>query len=176
MTDSSNLVTTRVCALDLSVTATGMCDRQGNLHTFSPKARGDARLHEIAVWLTDCVLSLDPHFVAIEDVVVRSSASSVLGMLHGAVRCLLLAEEVPYVVLAPASIKTYATGRGNATKPDMRMEMFKRTGRDVADDNQVDAWWLWALASDLDGEAVIELPQTHRRALAKLTHPLKETT
>lgn len=45
-------------------------------------------------------------------------------------------------VMSPGQLKKFATGNGNAKKPDMRMALYQRAGLDVADDNQVDAYWL----------------------------------
>ncbi len=162
---------TRVLALDLSVSSTGIADPAGDLSTFSPSRKGDRRQSEIASRLMHIAASRFAELVVLEEGVYRSQAAFQLGMLHGALRDRLQVNGIPYLVVSPASVKTYATGKGNATKPDMRMELFKRMELDVRDDNQVDAWWLRALALDLAGQPVLELPQTHRRALDKLTLP-----
>lgn len=160
----------RVLGLDLSIAATGIAGAAGTLGTvINIGAAGDERLTRIR----DTVrghLDFDdrPHLVVIEDVVVRSGASSVLGMLHGVVRADLLDRNIPYVTVPPATLKVYATGRGNATKPDMRMSLYQRAGIDERDDNRVDAWWLRALGHDLAGHPLLDLPKTHRRALDKL--------
>jgi Holliday junction resolvasome RuvABC endonuclease subunit len=167
----------RVLALDLSLAATGVAYPDGELDTFRPGCDGDERLTVLrddireALYLGWGVTNFEPDLVVIEDFVVRSGASSVLGMLHGAIRVLLMDEGLPYLTVPPATLKVYATGGGRAQKPDMRMELYKRTQSDVADDNQVDAAWLRLLALDLAGHPEITLPQTHRRALTKLTWP-----
>jgi len=68
-------------------------------------------------------------------------------------------------------LKRYATGKGNATKADMRMALFQRAGLDVRDDNAVDAWWLRAMALDHYGHPLVAMPQTHRQALEKVAWP-----
>jgi len=163
------MVAMTVLALDLSITATGIAMPDGALTTFRPTRSGDARLDEIAGYVA--TLTETPDLVAIEGPVTRSQAATVIGMVHGAVRAMFILTGVPYLVVPPAAIKTYATGRGNAPKPDMRMALYKRTGQDVADDNQVDAAWLRYLTLDLTGHPALDLPQTHRRALDKLTLP-----
>lgn len=45
-------------------------------------------------------------------------------------------------VLTPGQLKKFATGNGNAKKPDMRMALYQRSGRDVRSDDEVDAAWL----------------------------------
>lgn len=162
---------TNVLGLDLSITGTGICEPvAGATTTIHPWSKGDDRLVEIRNLI---VAHLRPHvdLAVIEGPVLRSQSALPLAMLHGAVRVALISNKTPYLLVAPATLKVYATGRGNAQKPDMRMELFKRTGLDLADDNQVDAKWLWALGHDLAGTPVIDLPKTHRRALDKLALP-----
>jgi hypothetical protein len=90
----------------------------------------------------------------------------------------LLEVGTPYIVVTPATVKTFATGKGNATKPDMRMSLYQRTGLDIRDDNQVDAWWLRALGCHLLGTPLLDLPKTHLRALDKVDYsrPAEMTT
>jgi Holliday junction resolvasome RuvABC endonuclease subunit len=166
-------VAMKILALDLSLTATGMAWPSGGLSTYKTKAEGDARLTDIAGWCRMASITAEPDLVVIEDLPMgfRNAAAGSLGMLHGAVRYVLRIEGYRYLTVPPATLKTYATGRGNAQKPDMRMELFKRTDTDVADDNQCDAAWLRLLGLDLLGEPEIALPQTHRRALDKLKLP-----
>ena len=168
---------THVLALDLSLTATGVADTAGDLDTIRPHTKGDQRLTEITTRVTDAIYTSPdrPQLVVIEDLPhgIRNAAAGALGMVHGAVRYQLQSHELPYLTVPPATLKTLATGRGNAKKPDMRMDLFKRTGLDVPDDNQVDAWWLRVLGRLLAGHVVFDtpLPQTHLRALTKLTLP-----
>lgn len=160
-------------ALDLSLAATGIAYPNGDTSTFKPKSKGDERLAEIARHVKDAIEQAQAEIVVVEDLPmgIRNAAAGKLGMLHGAVRLVMLVVKVPYLTVPPATLKTYATGKGNCQKPDMRMELFKRTGQDVADDNQCDAAWLRLLGLDLAGHAELPLPQSHRRALDKLTLP-----
>ncbi len=47
----------------------------------------------------------------------RGYALTQLGELDGVIRTALFEAGVPFVEVAPATLKKYATGRGNATKP-----------------------------------------------------------
>jgi Holliday junction resolvasome RuvABC endonuclease subunit len=166
------MTTPRVLALDLSLTATGVAHPDGQLTTIAPNpSHGDGRLATIRTNVRAIITATQPTLVALEGPVTRSQAATTIGMVHGAVRVELLDLTVPYLIAPPAAIKTYATGKGNATKPDMRMALYKRTGHDVNDNNQVDAAWLRLLALDLAGHPELDLPQTHRRALNKLALP-----
>lgn len=160
----------RVLALDLSLTATGVAWPDGDLTTIRTGTKGDTRLAVIRTNVRAVAAAVEPTIVVLEDLPmgIRNAAAGALGMLHGAIRVELLDLELPYFTIPPATLKTYATGRGNAPKPDLRMELFKRTGRDVPDDNQVDAAWLRYLALDFLGQAELGLPRAHRRALDKV--------
>lgn len=166
---------TQVLALDLSISATGIARPDGTLTTYRPDSTGDQRLYDIAAKIEKVALDVAPDLsdllVVIEDLPTHARAAGITGMVHGAVRPILIAWDISYLTVPPATLKTYATGRGNAPKPDMRMELYKRTGLDVPDDNQVDAAWLRHLALDLAGQPELDLPQTHRRALTKLALP-----
>lgn len=68
--------------------------------------------------------------------------------------------------MSPTKLKKFATGRGNATKPDMRMALFQRVGADVRDDNEVDAIWLALAAAAFAGENPAGLPKSHLKVLS----------
>ncbi|MFW5415062.1 hypothetical protein J0910_00510 [Nocardiopsis sp. CNT-189] len=171
----------RVLGLDLSVTGTGVAWKDGRTYTVTPDLEGDARLGEIrdAVrlaaggcpkgtrgtnWWVDLAV--------LEDVPpVRAASTAVLGMVHGVVRTMLIEAGVPYALVPPSSLKKYATGRGNAPKPDLRMALFQRTGADIRDDNQVDATWLRLMGLDALGHPAVALPQAHRAVLDKIHWP-----
>lgn len=72
----------------------------------------------------------------------------------------------------PSTLKRYATGKGTAPKSDMRMALYKRSGIDVPDDNQVDATWLRQMGlAHLGDPDAVPLPQTHLAALDKVVWP-----
>lgn len=161
----------RILALDLSVTATGICLHDGRTETITTNPKdGDRRLVTIADRVMRAVLP-GVDVALIEGPVVRSSAAVVIGMVHGVVRELLIRHDVPYAVVPPATLKAYATGKGNADKTAMAIAALKRTGREFADDNQVDAFWLRAAALDWYGRPEFDLPKVQRERLAKVTWP-----
>lgn len=162
-----------VLALDLSLTATGVaqwplgCDRTTWAIKTSAKdpmgERLDLICHEIGQVLTGGTHAI------IEDYALHGPGDKgKTGMVHGVVRRDLWCEDVPLIVVSPASLKLWATGKGNSGKPAMLAEAIKRLGFDGHDDNEVDALWLWTLGCELLGDPVVDLPQTHRRALEKI--------
>lgn len=165
-----------VVGLDLSITATGVCWRvspnaEPTCETWGGKASdGDRRLFDLA----DRVVGLlddDTDLVVIEGPVMRSQAASVSGMVHGAVRVELISHDVPYAIVAPATLKKFATGKGTADKTAMTLALYKRAGLELADDNQVDAWWLWAAGMTHLGHPPVQLPADQVAALDKVTWP-----
>jgi Holliday junction resolvasome RuvABC endonuclease subunit len=159
------VVSARVVGLDLSITATGIAYASGLTNTIKPLSSGDARLEEIRNEVRSAVYGTE--FVAIEDLPTHARAAGITGMVHGAVR-VMLQTGPPYVLITPATLKKFATGKGNAGKPEMAVALFKRAGLELADDNQVDAWWLRAAGLQLLGEPVVQLPAAQVAALDKV--------
>ncbi|MGV9779731.1 hypothetical protein [Streptosporangium sp. NPDC003464] len=169
--------TPRVLGLDLSLTATGIATWDGRpLSTLRTVASdGDQRLRRIMVTVRAEAydyFNIEPiELAVIEDLPKHAQGAGITGMVHGAVRIALMELGVPYALVPPATLKKYATGRGNATKPDMRMALYRRTGLDLRDDNQVDAWWLRAAGLDALGHPLVDVPKAQRDALAKVAWP-----
>lgn len=160
----------KVAGLDLSMTATGVAHTQtdgtGCTHLVKPAGKGDARLVEIRRQvLAYCQWS---ELVLVEGWLVRSQSAPITGMVHGAVRSGLVELGLKYGTVPPGTLKKYATGSGTAPKTAMAVAAYKRAGLEFTDDNQCDAWWLWAMALDHLGLPVVELPKTQREALGKI--------
>lgn len=160
----------RVLGLDLSLTSSGVAMPDGTLHTIrTTRSDGDRRLRDIADTIGQTLHGVD--LAVVEDLPTHAHGAGIVGQVHGAVKVELIRAGVPYLLVAGASLKVFATGRGNSPKPELRMELFKRTGIDVTDNDQVDAAWLRLLGLDLCGQPELDLPKTHRRALDKLALP-----
>lgn len=166
-----------VIGIDPSMTATGLAYADGFTATvtFSKATTGDARLAHIAMHIKEVdVMPMTGQSVdlaVLEDLPTHAHGAGITGMVQGVIRYQLIRDGIPYLTVPAATLKKYATGKGNATKPDMRMELYKRTGIDLKDDNQVDAAWLRLLGLDLLGTPELALPATHRVALEKLSLP-----
>ena len=165
-----------VVGLDLSIAATGACYQSaGRVVTECwklPAKLGDRRLWTLAQRVGDlAVYDPRPDLFVIEDLPTHAHGAGITGMVHGAVRTVLLELAVPYALVPPATLKKYATGKGNADKTAMALALYKRTGLELADDNQVDAWWLRAAGLHHLGQPVVDLPAAQVEALAKVEWP-----
>ncbi|OPC85345.1 hypothetical protein B4N89_27350 [Embleya scabrispora] len=167
------------------MTATGIAWHDGTTSTTADTATiGDVRLDKISRWV-DLAARYHPdmlrhdengddrraHLAVVEDLPTHAKGAGITGMAQGVVRQALLGAAVPYALVTAAGLKKYATGTGNANKSDMRMALYKRTGLDLRDDNEVDAWWLRAMGLDHLGHPVVELPAAQRAMLDKVTWP-----
>lgn len=166
-----------VIGIDPSLTATGVADVHGETTTVRADTVGDERLVQIvdaiheAIHPAGAYSPLRVDLAVLEDLPTHGHGAGKTGMAQGVIRHQLQIAQIPYVSVPPATLKKYATGRGNATKADMRMALYQRAGLDVRDDNQVDAWWLRALGLHVLGEPLLALPQSHTDALVKIAVP-----
>lgn len=165
-----------VLGADPSLSATGLAWADNATSTCG--GNGDQRLRVIYRTVLALASGNDPlgppqrfDLAVVEDLPTHGQGAGKTGMAQGVLRLALMAAQVPYVLVPPATLKVYATGRGNATKPDMRVALLQRHGVDLRDEDQVDAWWLRAMGLDHLGAPVVTLPQTHRRALDKVDWP-----
>jgi Holliday junction resolvasome RuvABC endonuclease subunit len=169
-------MTARVVGLDLSITATGAADAEGERTTFGGTAKiGDKRLAIINAHVHD-LIRVGVDLVVIEDIPTHAHGAGITGMVHGAARLACLSLGVPYALVTPATLKKYATGRGNADKSDMRMALFQRAGIDERDDNRVDAYWLRAAGMQHLGQPIIDLPKAQTETLDKVNWPEQVTS
>lgn len=137
-------------------------------HVIRPKKDGDGRLVEIRAAVREYVRGSE--LVIIEGYLNKSMSAGITGMVHGAVRSLLLEEGIPYATLPPSSLKKYATGSGGSAtdKTAMIMAAYKRGGIEFRNHNECDAWWLWVAARDHLDAPWFPLPSLHRESLMKI--------
>lgn len=166
-----------VVGLDPSLRASGLALPDGSLQTIRNESASDLpdrveRLRRIvgevghAVGTGRLVIIEGPAFG------LGNNSTHELGGLWWAL-CVRLAElGNRIVVVTPPQLKKLATGKGNATKADMRVSWLRRTGADVADDNQCDAAWLRQAGLHLLGSPdAVPLPKVHLDALTLVELP-----
>lgn len=165
----------RVLGIDLSLTATGLVLHDASPLTITPGKglHGVARLREIrgaimsvAVPSTDLAVIEGPAYSRQLGAGHHEAAG-----LWWVIAYMLTMHDIPFAIIPPTTLKKYAVGKGTATKADMRVALLQRTGLDVRDDNQVDAWWLRCAGLDHLGRPPVAMPATHRAALEKVIWP-----
>jgi crossover junction endodeoxyribonuclease RuvC len=157
-------MTPLVIGLDLSVTRTGLCvDGVPSSYT-PPKGTLLERCRSIRDHI-DGHASRGADLAVIEAIGTRmTNTAIVLGGLHMLVLDLLERRGIETVAVAPADLKKYATGRGNADK-DAVMLSASRWCPDISNNDEADAAWLHALGSELAGGKVWLHDRQYRTAV-----------
>jgi|SRR5690554_1256851 len=79
---------------------------------------------------------------------------------------------IPWAQVPPASLKRYATGRGNAPKDQVLAAVLARFGVTTArGHDEADALILAAMGADHMGSPVVTMPPRHRDALRAVAWP-----
>lgn len=170
----------RIVGLDLSLSSTGVagitdgkpwCDR---IRT-GPDARhaGLLRMRVIRERVLSFVLP-GPDLVLVEGLAVGSQTGQHLtraGMWH-LVMDAIDARGIPWVPIPPATLKKYATGKGNAGKDEVLAAVIRRfPTAEVRGNDEADALMLAAMGADHLGQPLVDMPEAHRAALAKVPWP-----
>lgn len=159
-----------VLALDLSLRSTGVAMPDGTTTRWQPKSMGTARLADLESRLYAAIKPA-PDLVVLEDYAhAAAQGAHQIGELGGVIRLALHRRRIPHVEVAPASLKLYATGKGNASKDDVLVAAV-RINAPVANNDEADAWWLWAMALDRYGVEQWPVPPKNRTALDKVEWP-----
>ncbi len=160
----------RVLAFDLSLTRTGICAPDGT--TWTRRWAGDPleRLDDAYRTIRDLIRLHQPTVIVCEGYAFGTAGKMVgrafaVGELGGVARLAIRHEHRPLVVIAPSSLKVYATGDGRASKDQMLMTAMRYADRAFGAHDEADAWWLRAMMHDLGGDPLFDLPIRHRRAL-----------
>ncbi len=164
-----------ILGLDLSLTRTGVAAQWADgTHTTDviapPDGHISGRLRHVQDRVTALVRELPVTHIVIEDLPRNPRyGGTALGMIHATFWLAIRNFSIDVTAVTPASLKTFATGSGNAAKAAVLTEAVRRLGYQGHDDNEADALWLAQIGARLLGwGCVIELPKTHLRALDKL--------
>jgi len=163
----------RILALDLSLTATGWC-LDGECGRIRTSLRGMERIDAIARQVQ--ALARDVELVVIEGYSFGSKGRSVFDVaeLGGCVRFLLHRLCIPFVCVPPATLKKYATGRGNCGKDEMIAAAIRRFRFGGSDNNEADAFLLWCMARHAYEDPVARVPQPQAAAVRAVAWPALE--
>jgi crossover junction endodeoxyribonuclease RuvC len=151
-----------VLGVDPSMTATGLAtrDEAGTFETKPDAWRGRdlARLQYIAGAVLDAAKGAD--LVVMEGLAFASKSGKAgdRAGLHWLIRDRLDGLGVPVAIVPPTSRAKYATGKGNAGKDAVLIEVVRRLPVQVANNNEADAVVLLAMGLDHLGEPLAVMP------------------
>lgn len=132
--------------LDLSLTATGFADHVGTGLIHAPKGEaGIERIETLAMAVTERARLSDVVIIEGHSFSSRQSFAHEIGELFGVVRYLLYISGTPIVEVPPASLKKYATGKGNAGKDEVIAAAIRSLGFPGSNNNEADAWVLYSM-------------------------------
>lgn len=105
-----------------------------------------------------------PALIAVEGYAYNADAArEKLGEWGGVLRVALYRLGMTYTVVAPATLKKFATGKGNGPKDGMRMHALKRFGFESRNNDECDAYclgrWAAAYVGELGARAGLTKPQ-----------------
>lgn len=103
------------------------------------------RIRKIVEELEMIVSETTPTVAVIEGLafmVKNATALVQLSALNYMTRSMLMDYNVPFIIVAPTSLKKFITGNGAAKKDVMLIETFKRYGVTILNDNEADAYGL----------------------------------
>jgi Holliday junction resolvasome RuvABC endonuclease subunit len=147
-----------VIGVDPSLRATGLCLPTGECFTIATGEAnlGDIRLLDLRrqlVYYVQSSLGRGRVPLAVIEVPAQfqsGDAALAAGMAQGICREVFVESGIPIAKVNLSKVKMFATGHGDASKPQMilaanyyraRLEAGPNY-RDLTDDNQADAWWL----------------------------------
>lgn len=135
-----------IIGLDLSLTSTGWAALDGKTAeiTFGTFKSGDLRDLERLDWIRIQVRKLveaqTPCLAICEDFAfARANQAHQMGGLGYTVRLELWRLGVPFLLVAPMTLKKFITGKGNTEKDTIMMELLDRFHVKVTNNNEADA-------------------------------------
>lgn len=168
----------QILGLDLSLTSSGVAligDGLLSAWAYKPKGTGLSRLRqaraEFVYWAREAELVLieGPSYGSQGG--GRQSGHHERAGLWWLVYEALDKREIPVAVVPPATLKRYATGKGNASKDAMLVAAAKRFPNWEGGNDEADAAWLAAMGADRLGIPFVSMPAANREALNAVTWP-----
>lgn len=143
--------------LDLSLTASGVVVVDISSHSVlsqnvitSKPSDGTTvgeivRLNKIVDEVIGTIVLFSPEIVVIEGLAFMAKNTTALVQLSALnyfVRRELVSRGIPFLIVAPPTLKKFLTGHGNAQKDQIMLETYKRYGESFLDNNLCDAYGL----------------------------------
>jgi crossover junction endodeoxyribonuclease RuvC len=170
-----------IIGLDLSLTSSGVVVLVdgGIVHketiTSKPNTNGYygeiARLLDIVSRISTLVYRHAPTIVAIEGMAFMAKNTTALVQLSALnyfIRRELFISGIPFIIVAPPTLKKFITGHGNAQKDHMMLEIYKRYNETLLDNNQADAYALAQCAGAVIGSYKLPLTKEQNETIQLL--------
>ncbi len=157
-----------VLGLVLSSTSTGWCldgtcgviVPKGDLHQRARATRNELALLHAHPW---------PDLIVAEAIGTRHVATAIaLATVHA----LVLDVFSPVVTVSPATLKKFATGKGNATKTQMVAAAIRCGWDGDGQDDACDAWWLYQMGVYLHEPEIVRPTAYRAEAVASVAWPV----
>lgn len=157
--------------VDVSLTGTGVVVLENGKikkqKLIKTKPRGDKpvdELERLIYILGEIIIDLEEcQLVAIEGLAFMARNTTALVQLSGLnylLRYMLNKDGVAFIIVAPTSLKKFVTLKGNSDKNVVMMEIFKRYGETLPDNNIADSYGLSRIAEAvLDSKVELAKPQ-----------------
>jgi len=138
-----------ILGIDASLTNTGIAliNLNGKLihsDTISPKSKGTYRLiyHESS--LEKLIFDYSPQIAVMEGYAYSPNAGMAfnIGELGGIYKTQLWKNRIPLYIVAPTTLKKFATGSGKGDKNKIMLNVYREYGLEFKDDDQTDAFVL----------------------------------
>ncbi len=160
---------TVVAGLDLSLNHTGLVVAETGMEwrvlddspVITPKKlRGIERLQFLRDTICEVFDEYDAEIVLMEGYGfgAKNQAHS-LGEAGGVVKLAIGEMEVPVVIVPPSVLKKFLTGKGNAKKDLMILNVYKKWAYETEDDNTADAYTLARFAYHYHDQTLEEMPK-----------------
>ena len=161
-----------ILALDLSLCATGWC-LNGETGVIKSRLRGWDRIAEVTKTVFRLTFGVDITLVEGYSYGSKGQAVYQIAELGGIVRFWLYQHGLTTVEITPGTLKKFATGSGAADKAQMLNAAIRRfhLREGTTDNNEVDGYLLWCLASEAYGGPIAKLPADQAAVAHRLTWP-----
>lgn len=103
------------------------------------------RIQSIVDSIMEIVNEHNPDVVVLEGIAFMSRNSTALAQLAALnymIRAELMKKGIGFLIVAPTSLKKFATGKGNAQKDEVMLAVYKRWGVSILDNNECDGYVL----------------------------------
>lgn len=163
----------KILAIDPSLNGNGICIHGQTERIGAGKLTGTKRLWSLKAAMLDVLQTHQPDLVVLEDYAFGASGRATMSLAEwgGILRLMLHEMAFPVALVSPNSLKSWATGKGNAKKDAVVSEITNRSGQTFRSSDEADAWALWAMASQRYGQPVVKMPADRAKALEKIDWP-----